>query len=253
MKYFSNEEKNTSKIGYNFMIGVLPGDEHENEELTPEKALKIGDMSVKHHFTKDQRQNCSYKLASAVYSKNLGCPVGGKLGLVVKGSCRNKIEANELIFAVKEMMEELRQSTVTIELEQGGKLAGSIYISEGGEKVEYNKCSEKEVEHFKAQIPANKVDFTKIGSNLQDSLEEVSRENLYMTSGVLTGQVDKNGMKYYEYSGTQNPAYGQVDSAAYRMAAIETVKRATKGIDNVRVKFNDTNVRIGANLESIQR
>ena len=253
MKYFSNEEKNTSRIGYNFMIGVLPGNEHENEELTPEKALKIGDMSVKHHFTKDQRQNCSYKLASAVYSKNLGCPVGGKLGLVVKGSCRNKIEANELIFAVKEMMEELRQSTVTIELEQGGKLAGSIYISEGGEKVEYNKCSEKEVEHFKAQIPANKVDFTKIGSNLQDSLEEVSRENLYMTSGVLTGQVDKNGMKYYEYSGTQNPAYGQVDSAAYRMAAIETVKRATKGIDNVRVKFNDTNVRIGANLESIQR
>ena len=218
-----------------------------------EKALKIGDMSVKHHFTKDQRQNCSYKLASAVYSKNLGCPVGGKLGLVVKGSCRNKIEANELIFAVKEMMEELRQSTVTIELEQGGKLAGSIYISEGGEKVEYNKCSEKEVEHFKAQIPANKVDFTKIGSNLQDSLEEVSRENLYITSGVLTGKVDKNGMKYYEYSGTQNPAYGQVDSAAYRMAAIETVKRATKGIDNVRVKFNDTNVRIGANLESIQR
>ena len=58
MKYFSNEEKNTSRIGYNFMIGVLPGDEHENEELTPEKALKIGDMSVKHHFTKDQRQNC---------------------------------------------------------------------------------------------------------------------------------------------------------------------------------------------------
>lgn len=57
----------------------------------------------------------------------------------------------------------------------------------------------------------------------------------------------------YEYSGTQNPAYGQVDSAAYRMAAIETVKRATKGIDNVRVKFNDTNVRIGENLESIQR
>lgn len=235
---FAKREDEYENIDYQMMIGVLPGYGHENQELTPKTAIQIGRQELQKSFSEDQKVNSSCKLASAVYSLDFKCPEGGELGIMVNGSFKTKEQEEQLIKSVKNMMKNLGQHTVTIELSKNGNSCGSIYISDCGEKVFYNDPKNQEVEHFSVKIPADKISFTELGSRFQDALSQVSKADMYMISGILTGGVDKDGNYYYEYTATQNPEYGQTDADKYRKSVIQTVRSATGDLTSSVVEFN---------------
>lgn len=235
-------------MNYKIMIGVLPGYGHENENLTSEVALKIGSESVSKRMPKEMQEECSVILASAVYSTEFGCPAGGELGVELSGKINDENEREILINTVKEMMGDLSQNTVTIEWSEDNKSLGSTYISKGGNLVVNNPATEG-VECFSVKIPAENIDFNKIGEKIQDVIEIVNGyvpeklgKPLYMISGILTEGIDENGKKYYKYSATQNPVYGQTDKDIYQMSTLLTVAAAFEGLGNVIVEFNECNV-----------
>lgn len=235
-------------MNYKFMIGVLPGYGHENEDLTPEKTLELGVESIAKRLPETLRKGCNISIASAVYSQDFGCPQGGELGIQLSGTVGKDEQVEELIESVKLMMNDLGQCTVTIEWGENDKTFGTSYISDGGKDV-VNQVQPEELENFSVRIPAENIDFKDLGSRLQEAMEEVAgfREDedskpMYMISGILTMGKDENGRKYYEYSATQNPAYGQNDKEIYQKSVVRTVSSAIEDIGTVVVEFNDFGV-----------
>ncbi len=239
-------------ISYKMMLGVNPGYGHENENLTPNSALEMGVESAMRNLTDEILQRAQMHRAAAIYSTDFGCPRGGELGVELMGEVPVE-KMKDLINGVKAMMSDLGQSTVTIEWEVGGHSFGSTYISEGGEKVTYNDAS-MGAEHFSVKIPAEAVEFQTLGAKLQHAMQEVSSKEVngqgfYMTSGILTQRVEPNGRRYYEYSGTQNPSYGQLDKELYQESVVRTVDTALHEITPSLVEFNEFGVALETYME----
>jgi len=235
-------------MNYKLMIGVLPGDGYENEDLTPQKTIELGLESIARRLPKNLIKGCNVSIASDVYSKNFGCLEGGELGIQITGTLEKYEQTTEVVEAVKLMMSDLGQSTVTIEWGIDDERLGSSYISEGGAKIE-EYVQKEELESFSVKIPADKIAFKDLGSRLQEAMDEVNgfrqdedSKPMYMISGILTIGKDENGRKYYEYSGTQNPAYGQDDKELYQKSVVKTVSSVLEDLGNVVVEFNEFGV-----------
>ncbi|MBQ7668050.1 MAG: hypothetical protein IJS47_01845 [Clostridia bacterium] len=239
-------------ISYKMMLGVNPGYGHENENLTPESAMKLGSASAIRNFPGEILQRARMYRAAAIYSTDFGCPRGGEVGVQLEGEVSiDKME--ELINGVKAMMADLGQTTVTIEWEVVGHSFGSTYICEGGKRAYYNAPTEG-IEHFSVKIPEEVVEFRSLGAKLQSAMQEVSRKEVnghgfYMTSGILIQKVDANGRKYYEYAGTQNPSYGQLDKELYQESVVRTVDTALHEITPSLVEFSEFGVALETYME----
>lgn len=241
---------------YKIMMGVLPGYGHENEKLTPEIALRIGKNAIEQRMPDNLKESCNVNFAAAVYAK--GCPNGGELGISFSGEVTNKNDIKHLVNSVKMMMKDLGQSTVTIEWEDEGKLLASTYISEGGQEISHTKAIG--LERFSVKIPADEIEFMTLGESLQKNMVEVSANKInntgmYMISGILTKGIDSNGVRYYEYSGVQNPSYGQNDKYNYRKSVIATMQRVRENISGLveddialLVDFEEVQVIVGSNV-----
>lgn len=237
---------------YKIMMGVLPGYGHENKELTPETALRMGRDTINERMPDEFKSTCTVSLAAAVYAKD--CPKGGELGISFSGEVNGRDEVEQLIDAVKVMMADLGQNTVTIEWEDNGRLLASTYISKGGKNVSHNAAYDG-IERFSIKIPADEIEFMELGEELQDKMVEVSKEQYeprYMISGILTVGIDANGGRYYEYSGTQNPDYGQVNSDIYRSSTLALAKQVRGTLEETKeenvsilVEFNEEQVMVG--------
>lgn len=237
------EIPNEKAIHYSFMIGVLPGYGHENEALTPESTMVIGKKAVAQAYSEEQKQCLEQiRLASAVYPTAFGCPQGGELGVQVEGTCASEAELQGLIETIKKMMKGLGQSTVTVEIVDSNGRRGNMYISKNGENIEWNTEAANSPEHYSVKIPQECVGFTELGHRLQEAMNIAENRGKYITSGVLVSGVDENGRAYYEYSGTQNPAYGQTDREKYQRSAYATIALATEELTNSVVEFNNEGV-----------
>ncbi len=240
-------------VKFKFMIGVLEGYGHENEGITPERALELGkavaSTAMSERITKvggksvkeSQIKNLKVSLASAVYAREEnfgGCPKSGEIGVIVEGECEESaLEGLET--RVKYMMKQLGQNTVTIEKELDGVPSKSTYISKGGEKVEYFDPKTEPVETFIAKLKTAKM--TEVGEQMQKVYSEVSiPSGKYIISGILTV---RNG--HVEFSATQNPTYGQTDAKQYRLEAVELVKTVAQELGiPAQVEFKDAIVAI---------
>ncbi len=245
-------------VKFRFMIGVLEGYGHENDGMTPEKAVNLGtekaSIAMSNLVTrldgKDVRkskiEDLNVRLASAVYPNEFGGPKGGELGVIVEGKC-DEASLPGLEERVKYLMRELGQSTVTIEKTTEDGKNSSTYISERGEKVDEYEENDK-LETFKAEFKTR--DLTQIGRHLQRVYTEVSMpDGKYIVSGVLT--LNKG---HVEFTGTQNPSYGQENASQYRQDTVALVQEVAKTLRiPAQVEFKDCTVAIepGPSLKQI--
>ena len=241
---------------FKMMIGVNPGYGHENEGLTPEIALNTGKSVSEFALVKAMKicRECKVSLASAVYPTEFGAPAGGELGVVVEGEIPES-EEEKLLKAVEFMMGILGQNTVVVEFSENGKSFGSAFLSEGGKKVSRMGAQENELERFITRIPKSSVggNITKLGSLLQSQMTKAG-EGRYLITGIITEGKTEEGVEYYEYSGTQNPSYGQASPEIYGKSSVELIHEVAKAYNTpLIVELNHESVIVEPEIKQLSK
>ena len=239
---------------FKFMMGVLEGYGHDNKGLTEEKTIALGTEAIRENIPAEIEVD-SISLASAIYPEAFGAPKGGEMGVLVEGEIRE--EEQEIFYeGLKKAMQRLGQNTVTVEFSEGDKSLGSAYVSEKGEKVERFETSKESVESLRVRIPDEFLEnglgssLQRVGSQIQDKLQS-EREGAYLITGVLTERKDEYG-KYYEYTATQNPVYGQTSRDEYMDSTVEMFKKFSTHLrDSIMSEFNSQTVVIEPNSMDI--
>ena len=264
-------------LNFKVMMGVIPGYGHENKELTPSNAYRIGDETwreaveeVSNMQIDPENPESPYYYAVggkivpalAVYSKNFGCPVGGEVGIQVESSIGEnqdvELYKKSVIETIKVAMAKLSQTTTTIEWANEDKSMGTTYIYEGGKKINENNPLGG-IEHFSVSLGDGKnsnEEYVRIGSAIQDAVEKVSStgtgkgdEKYYIISGIMTPSQDENGG--IQFSASQNPIYGQTDNELYRQSIIKTIEQVMRTIGQKSASINFKEETVSLDLEDI--
>ncbi len=209
-------------VKFRFMMGVVPGFNHGNRGMTPEKAIKTSSQKLLiamfdwENLNGDKPNEVfDYEIipAKAIYpdTEDLGCPYAGEIGVLVEGECKDS-DLPSLESRVKYLARALSQETITIEVTKDGDFAEIIHVCDTGNEVKHYDYN---IEQFTASLNVpDETDFCRF-------LQEYYKNNsLPFEKYVITGIVSiRDG--HIEFAAVQNPAWGQEDIDQYRADMLE--------------------------------
>lgn len=220
------------------MLGVNPGYD-STVRLTPEFAIQKAMPFIRQRLEKTGYPEITVEPAAAVYNRAWGCPDGGEVGVVLRGTLKpEQTEQLEVEKDISMLMADLGQSTGTIEyaspvadFDSEFSYSSTYVQNEYEENAERSKntllkttfTDNKSGIHFSIPLSGN---MDEIGNLLQNQMETVG-DGEYTVTGVLRKDDDTI---YYE--GTQNLVYAP-DCNAYLDAlnkVLETLNDYINGL-----------------------
>ena len=194
---------NQDQLTYQMCLGVIPGYD-SSVKLTPKEALEIAKPIIEERlseFLVSGHSIHSIQPSFAEYPTFWGCPSGGEPAITLIGKIRND-QKESFEEAIKFVMAELGQSTVTIEYNSETRYSSTYIQNEykdnkrSVDTLENTKMTsnEEKCQHFEIRINGG---LEENGIKLQKAMEEASKEkDAYIITGVVRPGNDMLFMRY---------------------------------------------------------